>query len=96
VPFGRQMTAARRSLREQDRRLRQSLHDWQVTNPPRGVQANAGIGGQGHPDTKKAAKFERQLDRVEVAVAEKSAATETNGKPPDDRMPDLAPLEPAN
>jgi hypothetical protein len=78
------------------RGLRRSLHDWHVTKPRRGVQATAAIGGQGHPDTKKAAEVERQLDGLEVAVAEKSAATQTNGRPPDDGMSDIAPLEPAN
>jgi hypothetical protein len=60
------------------------------------VQGTAAIGGQEHPDTREAVEVERQLDRLEVAAAEKSAAAETNGKPPDDGMSELAPLGPPN
>jgi tetratricopeptide (TPR) repeat protein len=70
--------------------------DWQahIRHGRAACRRTAAIGGQDHPDTREAVEVERQLVRLEVAAAEKSAAAETNGKPPDDGMSELAPLGP--
>jgi tetratricopeptide (TPR) repeat protein len=62
--------------------------DWQghIRHGRAACRRTAAIGGQGHPDTKEAAEVERQLRRLEVAVAEKSAAAKTNGKPHGDAL----------
>ena len=62
---------------------RQLEADWQahIRHGRAACRRTAAIGGQGHPDTRKAVEVERQLDRLEVAAAEKSAAAETNGMP---------------